>query len=271
MFPPLTLSPCLPAAATVSLAAFALACSGPAATPTTAPTKPTSPPAAASSPAAAPAASPAVPASSPAAASSPAGVAPASSTGAQASGSSTAANVIRFVFEPGTNEMRYRARETFSNQPAPTEAVGATKQMAGAVVITNDGAIVPDQSKITVDLSTLTSDRRNRDNFIKQNTLQTAQYPNAELVLREATDLLRPLPTTGADSFQLLGDLTVHGVTRPVQWDVQADFSPEGVTGTATTLVKITDFGMQTPRTASIISVEDDIRLELDFNAKRSS
>jgi polyisoprenoid-binding protein YceI len=167
--------------------------------------------------------------------------------------------------------MRYRARETFANQPAPVEAVGATKQVSGAVVVTSDGAIVTDQSKVIVDLSTLTSDRGQRDNFIKRNTLQTAQYPNAELVLREVTDLLRPLPATGADSFQLLGDLTVHGVTRPVQWDVQADFSPEGVTGTATTRVKITDFGMQTPRTATILSVEDDIRLELDFTAKRSS
>jgi polyisoprenoid-binding protein YceI len=167
--------------------------------------------------------------------------------------------------------MRYRARETFANQPGLVEAVGSTKQVNGAVVITNDGAIVPDQSKIIVDLSTLASDRGQRDNFIKQNTLQTAQYPNAELVLREATDLLKPLPTTGADSFQLLGDLTVRGVTRPVQWDVQADFSPEAVTGTATTLVRITDFGMQTPRAGQVLSVEDEIRLELDFTAKRSS
>jgi polyisoprenoid-binding protein YceI len=178
--------------------------------------------------------------------------------------------MIRFVFEPGASEMRYRARETFANQPAPVEAVGSTRQVSGAVVITNDGAIVPDESRITVDLSTLTSDRSNRDNFIKQNTLQTAQYPNAELVLREVTELARPLPATGADSFQLLGDLTVHGVTRPVTWDVEANFAPDGVTGTARTMVKITDFGMQTPRTATIISVEDDIRLELDFQAKRS-
>jgi polyisoprenoid-binding protein YceI len=254
---------------TASVATLMLACSSPAATPTSTLAKPTSPPAAASSPAAP---SPAVPAASPAPASSPAaGVAPSSSAPAAASSSSQAANALRFVFEPGASEMRYRARETFADQPAPVEAAGSTKQVTGSVVLTSDGAIVPNESKVTVDLSTLTSDRRNRDNFIKQNTFQTDQYPNAELVLREVTDLLRPLPATGEDTFQLLGDLTVHGVTRPVQWDVQANFSPDGVVGTATTRVKITDFGMQTPRTASIISVEDDIRLELDFNAKRSS
>jgi polyisoprenoid-binding protein YceI len=137
-------------------------------------------------------------------------------------------------------------------------------------VLSSDGDIQPAESKVIVDLSSLASDRGQRDNFIKRNTLQTDQYPNAELVLREVTDLLEPLPATGADSFQLLGDLTVHGVTRPVQWDVQANFTPDGVTGTATTRVKITDFGMQTPRTATVLSVEDDIRLELDFRASRS-
>jgi polyisoprenoid-binding protein YceI len=166
--------------------------------------------------------------------------------------------------------MRYRARETFAGQPAPSEAVGATKQVSGAVVLTSDGSIVPGESKITVDLSTLASDRGQRDNFIKRNTLQTTQYPNAELVIRDVTDLLRPLPTMGADTFQLLGDLTVHGVTLPVQWDVQAQFTPEDVAGTATTRVKITDFGMQTPRTATVLSVEDDLGLELSFRARRS-
>ncbi|HEX3244089.1 MAG TPA: YceI family protein [Chloroflexota bacterium] len=180
------------------------------------------------------------------------------------------ASSTRFVFEPGSSEMRYRARETFVDQPGLSEAVGATNQVSGSVVLTSDGSIVPEESKITVDLSTLTSDRRLRDNFIKQNTLQTAQYPNAELVLREVTDLLRPLPATGADAFQLLGDLTVHGVTRPVRWDVQAQFTPEDVTGSANTLVKITDFGMQTPRAGSVLSVEDELRLELDFRARRA-
>jgi polyisoprenoid-binding protein YceI len=137
------------------------------------------------------------------------------------------------------------------------------------VTITTDGAIVPAESRILVDLSTLTSDRRQRDQFIKRNTLQTDRYPNAELVIRDVTDLLKPLPATGQDTFQLLGDLTVHGVTRPVQWDVAAQFTPDQVTGTATTRVKMSDFGMQTPRTAVILSVEDDLGLELDFKAQR--
>jgi polyisoprenoid-binding protein YceI len=268
MSPRLTFSPKVRTALTVSLATLMLACSGPAATPTSTPAKPTSPPAAASSPAAA---SPAVPAASPAPASSPAaGAAPGSSAPLAASSASTAGNNLSFVFEPGTSEMRYRARETFVDQPTPVEAVGSTKQVSGTIVLTSDGAIIPAESKVNVDLSTLASDRRQRDNFIKQNTLQTAQYPNAELVLREVTDLLKPLPAAGNDSFQLHGDLTVHGVTRPVQWEVEANFSPDAVVGTATTRVKITDFGMQTPRAGPVLSVENDIRLELDFNARRS-
>jgi polyisoprenoid-binding protein YceI len=174
------------------------------------------------------------------------------------------------VFEPGGSEVRFRARETFANQPTPSEAVGSTKQVTGALAITSDGSIVPEDSKVVVDLSSLKTDRGGRDTFIKQNTLQTEQYPNAELVLREATDLSKPLPATGSDTFQLLGDLTIHGVTRPVQWEVNAQFAPDRVNGTASTRVKMTDFGMQTPRTATVLSVEDEVQLELDFNAGRA-
>src|SRR5215212_6900372 len=207
----------------VALAMLTVACSAPASSPTPTSTTVAAKPTTAAATNATPAVpSPAVPAASPAApAASPAAAAP--------SDSSAVASSIRFVFEPGSSEMRYRARETFVDQPTLAEAVGATKQVSGSVVLTSDGRIVPEESKIAVDLSTLTSGRRLRDNFIKQNTLQTAQYPNAELVLRDVTDLLRPLPTAGADAFQLLGDLTVHGVTRPVQWDVQAQFTPEDV------------------------------------------
>jgi len=259
MFPRLSLSPRLRMGITMSTAMLMLACSAPA-------------PASQSSeqPASQPGAPPAVANS----AGSPAESSAASPTAATAAAPSTSSaqpvNSLRFVFEPGVSEMRYRARETFANQPTPVEAVGSTRQVSGAVLLTSDGAIVSDESKVVVDLSTLASDKGQRDNFIKQNTLQTAQYPTAELVLREVTDLLKPLPTMGEDTFQLLGDLTVHGVTRPTAWDVQAHFNPDEVAGTATTRVKITDFGMQTPRTAAILSVEDEIRLELDFHAKRS-
>jgi polyisoprenoid-binding protein YceI len=88
---------------------------------------------------------------------------------------------------------------------------------------------------------------------------------------REAQGLPSPLPTSGQVTFQLLGDLTVHGVTRPVSWQVTAQFADTSVSGDATTTVNITDFGMTPPRAGPVLSIEDGLTLELAFTAARQA
>jgi polyisoprenoid-binding protein YceI len=163
----------------------------------------------------------------------------------------------------GGSEARYRAQETLSGRGF-NEAVGRTSGVQGAIVLGGDGSVVADQSKISVEMTTLTSDSSTRDNFIKRNTLQTSQYPTAELTITSVPGLPMPLPTSGTVSFQLVGDLTVHGVTRPTTWDATATFADTEVTGTATTTVLISDFGMEPPKAGPVLSIEDSIKLELD-------
>ncbi len=171
---------------------------------------------------------------------------------------------LRFVFASGS-QARYRAREQFVGAPLPNDAVGATSAVSGQIVIDTAHNVVPDASRVTVDLRSLQSDQRQRDQFIQQNTLQTAQYPTAEFVPTEVRGLPTPLPTSGVLAFQLAGDLTVHGVTRPAVWDVQAQMDGGAATGTATTQVTLADFGMAKPQVARIMSIDDAIVLELDF------
>lgn len=163
----------------------------------------------------------------------------------------------------GGSEARYRAQETLSGRGF-NEAVGRTSGVQGAIVLDAAGAVVSEQSKITVDMASLTSDSSMRDNFIRRNTLQVAQFPTAELTPTSAPGLPTPLPTSGAATFQLAGDLTVHGVTRPATWDVNATFEEGGLTATASTTVLMTDFGMDPPKAGPVLSIEDSVRLELD-------
>ena len=172
------------------------------------------------------------------------------------------------IVNDGT-EARFRALEQFANVATLSEAVGTTNAVSGNVVLGAQGAAVPEQSKIVIDLTTLQTDRAQRDNFIKRNTLQTDQFPNAELVVRQVTGLTWPLPTSGQAMFQLMGDLTVHGVTRPTTWEVEATMADREVSGLARTGIKMTDFGMTTPRTGSVLSVNDDVVLELSFKTSR--
>jgi polyisoprenoid-binding protein YceI len=160
-------------------------------------------------------------------------------------------------------EARYRAREQLAERPLPNEAIGKTNSVTGALVLTQEGKVVRDGSRFTVDLRSLTSDIRLRDQFIQRSTLQTDKFPNAEFV--PADGAATPFPRAGQADFQLPGELTVHGVTKPVTLQVSATITGQEVTGTATTGVTLADFGMQTPRVPLVLSIEETIRLEVDF------
>jgi len=176
---------------------------------------------------------------------------------------------VVFRVVPDQSEARYRVREQLAALQFPSDAVGRTKAISGTVAFAADGSIVSSASKLTVDLTTLQSNEQRRDNFIKSNTLEVSRYPTAEFVPREARGLPWPLPASGEATFQLVGDMTIHGTTRPVTWDVTAKFAGDQVTGTATTSFKFGDFNMQVPRVAVVLSVEDNIRLEVDFTFAR--
>jgi polyisoprenoid-binding protein YceI len=172
---------------------------------------------------------------------------------------------IRLVPAADGNEARYRVNEQLAGMELPNDAVGVTKAVTGALVLEDDGRIVRAESKFVVDLTTLASDQSRRDNFIRRNTLETAQYPNAEFVPHEIRGLQGGLPGAEAATLEVVGDLTVHGVTKPVTWRVTARAADGAYTGSASTSFTFEDFGMTKPRLARVLSVKDTIRLEYDF------
>jgi len=175
------------------------------------------------------------------------------------------------VLDANSSQARYRAQEQLVGRNLPSEAVGTSAGVSGSIVVTPEGVIAADQSQIQVDLSRLTSDESRRDNFIKGSTLQTGRFPTATFVPRQAHGLPTPLPTSGQVTFQLDGDLTVHGVTKPVSWQVTAQFDGANVSGSATTNVNISDFGMTPPKAGPVLSIQDGLTLELAFNAAREA
>ena len=168
-------------------------------------------------------------------------------------------------------EARFRAREVFLGHHFTSEAVGRTPEVGGSIVLLADGSLAPDRSGITVDLRNLKSDQALRDNYIKGNTLQVGAYPTVQFVPTSAPGLPQPLPAGGPLRFQLVGDLTVRDQTRPVVWDVDAEMTESLVSGTATTTVTFDQFGLVKPVIEDIASIEDELRLELDFRAVREA
>ena len=95
---------------------------------------------------------------------------------------------LGLVLAPNGNEARYRVREQLAELSLPSEAVGVTHGVTGQIVLDERGRVVPAESKFTVDLASLKSDRDRRDGYIKHRTLQTDSFPSAVLVPKELLD-----------------------------------------------------------------------------------
>lgn len=177
---------------------------------------------------------------------------------------------VRFILAPDSSEARFRVREQLAGRDLPSDAIGRTKSVKGQVVVGSNGAIVLEQSRIEVDVSSLQSDQAQRDNFIKRTTLQTSQFPTAVFAPVEAKGLPSPVPTSGQVTFELIGDMTVRNVAKRVTWSTTAQFGGQQVTGSASMDFTFTDFGMLPPKAGPVLSVSEPGHLELDFTANRS-
>ena len=168
-----------------------------------------------------------------------------------------------------TSKATVSVREQLVGVSLPSDAVLVATGAAGSFQLKDDGSFSGD-SKISFDLTTLSSDQRDRDNFVKQDTLATRQFPKAELVPTKASGLTLPLPATGEFTFKLTGTMTVRGKPKEVTFDVLAKRSGADLTvaATASPSLKFGDFGMSAPAVPfRVVSVVDEIRLVVNLVA----
>ena len=156
-------------------------------------------------------------------------------------------------------------REQLAGFDLPNDAVGVTREVTGTLVVDAQGRPVRDSSRIVVDVSGLKSDKDRRDGFLRRRTLQTDSFPTVTLVPTGIRGGTGTLPTSGSATFEMLGDLTIRGVTRPTVWTVTARADGGAVAGTATTAFTFKDFALDQPRVPVVLSVADTIKLEYDF------
>jgi polyisoprenoid-binding protein YceI len=171
---------------------------------------------------------------------------------------------------PAASEARYLVREQLAGLSFPNDAVGTTQRVSGTIALDGEGRVAPG-SKFTVDLRSLRSDEERRDNYLRERTLTTASFPYAEFVPREIRGLPFPLPGAGRATVQLLGDLTIRGVTRPTTWEGTVEFSGGTVRLQARTAFTFADFALTQPRVMRVLSIEDKIRLEVDLTLRPAS
>jgi polyisoprenoid-binding protein YceI len=171
-----------------------------------------------------------------------------------------------YRIDPAQSEAHYEVGETFFQGNRFAVAIGRTKGIAGDVLVDFANPANSQLGTIVIDVSQLTSDESRRDNFIRNNALQSSQYPQATFKPTSVEGLPASAKPGDTLTFKVTGDLTVKQTTRPVTFDVTLQADQDKVTGTATTEILLSDFDAG-PIQLAMLQTEDKAKLVFEFVA----
>jgi polyisoprenoid-binding protein YceI len=143
---------------------------------------------------------------------------------------------------------------------------GGFRNIGGSVVL-NDADITKSTVNITIDVTTVDTGVAARDNDLKgANFFDVNQFPSATFVSTSITKT--------EDGLSVAGNLTLHGVTKPVTLKVDGPTGPVngmdhkphcGFSATAT--INRTDFGIASKLPAAVVG--DDVALTIDLDVAK--
>lgn len=150
-------------------------------------------------------------------------------------------------------------------------AVARTPDVSGDLRVT--GTEITDVS-VTVDMTTLVSQDdqlpvANRDRAMRTAGLESDTFPTATFTLTEPIEL-GTLPDPGqAVRFDATGELTLHGVTRPVTVPFEARWNGRVIDVTASAEVQLADYDIEQPA-IQVVTVADRGTFELQLTFARA-
>jgi polyisoprenoid-binding protein YceI len=153
-----------------------------------------------------------------------------------------------------------------SNVPGRFGKVSGTIQYDGKDV----SSVVAD---ITIDATTITTENQKRDAHLKSpDFFDVTQFPTI-------TFKSKRVQKGAAGQFKLIGDLTIHGVTKEVALDVEGPTpvvnagAVSKVGATATTTINRQDYGVKWSRNidGGGVVVADTVKITLDIEANKKN
>ena len=158
----------------------------------------------------------------------------------------------------------YRVREQLANLPAESDAVGRTEDVSGSITVEggNDGAQLT-AGTLTVDTTTIQSDEARRDNRLRNEGLQTDQFPTATFTITEPVEVPAAALAGTPTDLTLVGDLTLHGVTKSIEIPAQAQLTDGKIQVAGSLTFPLSDFAISPPNVGGfILSIADEGALE---------
>ena len=135
----------------------------------------------------------------------------------------------------------YRVKETLFG--ASATATGRTSQVTGSITI--NGTTV-EAGSFTVDMNSVSSDRSQRDGQFRGRIMNTSQFPTATFKLTSpitlsSVELDKQIDATAT------GNLTLHGVTKKVTFDVNAKRVTGQIKVNGEIPIHFSDYGINNP------------------------
>jgi polyisoprenoid-binding protein YceI len=172
-----------------------------------------------------------------------------------------------YRIDPKRSRATYKVDEVFLEDNRLESPAGTTRAVSGEIRVNPEKPESTRVGEIAVDISQLETDQPRRDNAIRRQWLESATYP----IARFRNAKLSALPARVEDgkpfTFKMTGDMTIRETTRKQTWDVTATLAGNTLQGTATTNIKMTQYGVDPPDIAGFVRVEDDVALTLEFVA----
>lgn len=170
-------------------------------------------------------------------------------------------SIGEFSFEDSTGTFAgFRVAEELSGVGSTT-AVGRTPEVTGTLEIV--GTTVQ-AATIAADMSALTTNDSRRDGRARD-ALETDQFPQATFVLTSPIDLGADASSGDPVAVDAAGDLTIHGVTKPVTFPLDAQLVDGTIVVTGTLDVIFSDYGIELPTAPIVLSLDDHGQIELQL------
>jgi polyisoprenoid-binding protein YceI len=145
------------------------------------------------------------------------------------------------------SEVGYRVKESING--FKTEANGRTKTITGSFVIAGAKATSGDW---TVDMTTFHSDESRRDGQFNGRIMNVSQFPTSTFTLTSPIDFRGTPAEGGSVKAKATGDLTLHGTTKSVTFDLTATWKNGRIGVLGNIPVVFADYGIPNPSRATI-------------------
>ena len=165
----------------------------------------------------------------------------------------------------------YRVRERLASLSADSDAVGRTSAITGSATIAGTGsALSVTDASFTVDMTSIASDRPMRDNRLRNDGIQTDQFPTSTFKLSQPVAIPAGASTGDQVDVTLHGDLTLHGVTKAVDIPAKAQLNGNLIQIAGSLSFPFSDFQINAPNIAGFVAVQDTGTLEFLINLAKS-